>query len=274
MRHCCRLCMAYQAKEAEFSRERAKLYEEALKEYPLARAMDIQSMFKHLRPKSGDNILGIGEGNGYFCQSIVYAVGGEGKYTVTDPSQYQLSNLKNRVNVSQLEVLTSGAEEIPLRKGSYDKVWSFGAFHHCSNQTEAMKRIYGSLKSGGTAVICDVFQGSKLAEHFDSQVAQYCNTGHEVKFLSDAFAQTLCKLAGFKEHYVNIESLPQEWVFQSPLDLGRFIYKLHAMTFLPGDETKKYQATLEGCKKILGVTKNSLSQYVLNWPMKVLTATK
>lgn len=266
--------MTRKVKEVEFNRRRAQLYEEALKEYPLARAMDIQAMSKHLHPKPGEYILGIGEGNGYFCQSIVHAVGQEGKYTVTDPSQYQLAHLKNRVNVSQLEVITSGAEDMPIRRGFYDKVWSFGAFHHCPNQTEAMKRIYESLNFGGTAVICDVFQGSKLAEHFDSQVAAYCNTGHEVKFLSEAFARTLCKLAGFKETHVSIESLSEQWVFESPRDLGRFIYKLHAMTFLPGSEARKSQVVFKKCKEILGVSENSSGKYLLNWPMKVLKATK
>jgi ubiquinone/menaquinone biosynthesis C-methylase UbiE len=266
--------MINKKKFIEFDKERARLYEEALQEYPLARAKDIESMRKHLNPQSGENILGIGEGNGYFCSSIVEAVGKSGKYTVTDPSPYQLTNLRKRINLSQLEIIAAGAEEIPVREDFYDKVWSFGAFHHCQNQTEAMKRVYKSLKTGGTAVICDVFQGSKLANHFDSQVALYCNTGHEVKFLSDAFARTLCKLAEFKDSQVAISELPQKWVFNSQLDLGKFIYKLHALTFLPGNEQERAKATLESCSKILGVSKNPLGRYELNWPMKVLKAIK
>jgi arsenite methyltransferase len=173
-----------------------------------------------------------------------------------------------------LEVKTAGAQEVEVPEGFYDKVWSFGAFHHCPNQTEAMKRIYKSLREGGKSVICDVFQGSKLAEHFDSNVARYCNTGHEVKFLSDAFARTLCYLAGFKEENVRIVDMPQKWVFQSEEDLGKFIYKLHAMTFLPGSEAEKAKETLTGCKNILGVTKNAFGQYALNWPMKAVVAVK
>ncbi len=266
--------MINKKKFIEFDRERARLYEEALQEYPLARTHDINTMQKHLNPQLGENILGIGEGNGYFCKSIVEAVGKSGKYTVTDPSPYQLANLRRRINLSQLEIITAGAGEIPVRENSYDKVWAFGSFHHCPNQTEAMKRIYKSLKSGGTAVICDVFQGSKLANHFDSQVALYCNTGHEVKFLSDAFARTLCKLAGFESNKVSIEDLPQKWIFDSPLDLGKFIYKLHALTYLPGNEQEKAKATFESCNKMLGVSKTPSGKYVLNWPMKVLRTIK
>ena len=261
-------------KKAEFDDVRSTMYERAIKEYPLARAMDLKAMQTHLSPESGESVIGIGEGNGFFCKSILDAVGENGRYTIIDPSQYQLDNLKNRVNTSKLEIVTSGAESMPIRKDQYDKIWSFGAFHHCPDQREAMKRMYQSLKSGGKLVICDVFQGSKLAEHFDTQVARYCNTGHEVKFLSDAFARSLCYLAGFKDENVKIEELPQKWVFESEQDLGRFMYNLHATTFLPGDESSKIESTLTGCKEILGVTKNDSNHYELNWPMKVLKATK
>ena len=260
--------------EAEFNKVRSQMYERAISQYPLARAMDISAMHGHLSPKKGEKILGVGEGNGYFCQPILDAVGEHGVYVVTEPSQFQLDNLKNRISLSQLEVITSGAEAIPIKENYFDKVWSFGAFHHCPDQTEAMKRMYQSLRPGGEIVICDVFQGSKLAEHFDTQVARYCNMGHEVKFLSDAFARSLCYLGGFKDENVRVEELPQKWVFDSEKDLGKFMYDLHAMILLPGDETQQVQSTLQGCKDILGVTKNTSGQYELNWPMKVLKATK
>jgi cyclopropane fatty-acyl-phospholipid synthase-like methyltransferase len=259
--------------KVEFDGERARLYEEAIMEYPLARQEDILAMFRLLEPKEGERILGIGEGNGYFCKSISDALGLSGKYTVTDPSKDQLENLKHRVSASNLEINVASAQEIEIQEEFYDKVWSFGAFHHCPNQTEAMRRVYKSLKKGGRAVICDVFQESKLARHFDEQVARYCLTGHEAKFLSEDFAGTLCFLAGFNDSDVEIVNLPQEWKFDSEKDMGRFIYKLHAMTLMAGDENQKIAKTIEGCKRILGVKKVA-GGYALNWPMKVLKAEK
>ena len=228
---------------SEFDGERAKLYEKAITEFPNARQMDIETMHRFLNPQKGERILGFGEGNGYFCRDIAKAVGPKGYYLVTDPSKDQLENLKKRINLSQLEIKVMSAEGLDVSLGFFDKVWSFGAFHHVSNQTEAMKKIYDSLRSGGTAVICDVFQGTDLSKHFDTQVARYCNTGHEVKFLSDAFAKSLCYLAGFKDENVKIEELPQKWVFESEHDLGRFMYYLHAMIYLPGDESWREDST-------------------------------
>ena len=190
-----------------FGELRADMYERAIIKYPKAREEDIFAMHKHLSPKYAENILGIGEGNGYFCNSIIDAIGKKGKYIVTDPSRYQLENLSRKVKSNNLEIQVAGAEDIEMPLESIDKVWSFGAFHHCPDQTQAMKRIYSALKPEGKAVICDVFQGGSLAKHFDEVIARYCNEGHEVKFLSEEFARSITYLAGFKDSKISILDL-------------------------------------------------------------------
>jgi cyclopropane fatty-acyl-phospholipid synthase-like methyltransferase len=260
-------------KLAEFDGERAKLYEEAINEFPSSRIKDIQIMKKLLNPIADEYVIGFGEGNGYFSEAIANSIGRFGKYLIIDPSIDQLKNLKKRVNLPQIEIQILKAEEIQPNSIKYDKIWSFGAFHHFTNQTSAMKRIYNSLKKGGIAVICDVFQGSKLANHFDAQVARYCITGHEVKFLSKEFAKTLCLLAGFKEKNIAIVDLHQKWIFNSEEDLGKFIYKLHALTLLPGNEEQKINKVIKACKRFLGINYKN-GKYLLNWPMKALIIKK
>lgn len=257
----------------EFSGVRAKLYDEALEKYPLAREEDIQLMEKYLNPQKGEHILGFGEGNGFFCKVIAESVGSTGNYLVTDPSPDQLNNLKSKMSYSWVDVKEIGAEELNVVPRSFDKAWSFGALHHCQNQTLSVKQIYDSLRYGGKAIICDVFQGSALAKHFDVQVARYCVTGHEVKFLSDEFAKSLCFLAGFEDTKVKIVEINPKWKFESEEALGEFVYKLHAMTKLPGNLKEKINETIDGCKKILGVEYKD-GMYNLNWPMKMIIAEK
>lgn len=258
-----------------YNKERSEMYERAISKYPLARIEDIAAMHEHLNPRKGEKILGIGEGNGYFCKAILEAVEKTGKYVVTEPSNFQLENLIERTgNPSNLATINAAAEDLDLQPQSIDKMWSFGAMHHCDKQEEAFKRMYAALKKRGRLVICDVFQGSVLADHFDEQVARYSCTGHNVKFLSEKIARSLCYLAGFKDANVTIEDLLLKWHFQTERDIGRFIYLLHGMSKVPKKpEEEKYQFVLEGCKRILGVTRNEDS-YALNWPMKVLKATK
>ncbi len=256
-----------------FNEVRSQMYETAINRYPIARVEDILAMKKYLAPKSGEAILGIGEGNGYFCKPILEDLGKYGRYLVTDPSENQLENLSKRTKSNNLEIQVVGAEDMELPPTSFDKVWSFGAFHHCQDQTRAMRKIYSSLKERGKAVICDVFQGSPLSKHFDEVVARYCLQGHEVKFLSDEFARSLCYLSGFEEDKIRMLDLPQKWVFDSEYALGDFIYNLHGMTLLPGNEEDKITGTIAGCKRILGVKKNR-GKFELNWPMKCLIAEK
>lgn len=267
--------------KAEFDGVRAQLYDEAMTEYPLARQHDIETMHRLLNLRPTTNVLGVGEGNGYFCKPIT-DVTTRARYTVTDPSQDQLATIQRRFShlidkpctQRRLDLIAEGAEDlVSIGDNLYNRVWSFGAFHHCPNQTRGMQEINRVLLPGGKAVICDVFQGSPLARHFDTQVARYCVTGHDVKFLSEEFARTLTYLAGFDESKVQIVDLPQRWKFDSERDMGRFIYKLHAMTNLPGDEEEKFAQAAEGCKNILGITHQD-GKVILNWPMKAIVAVK
>jgi arsenite methyltransferase len=259
--------------KSEFDGLRAFLYEKALAEQPFARTQDIEAMYRLLDPQKGESILGFGEGNGYFAREICEAVGLEGYYLVTDPSIDQLTNLERRVDFSQIEVKVMSIEGLEVKQGDFDKVWSFGAFHHVPKQEEAMNRIYKSLRPGGKLVLCDVFQGSNLAKHFDSIVARYCVTGHEVKFLSDDFAKTICHNAGFNDSNVRIEQLDLQWVFDSKIGLGQFIYDLHAMTKMTKSKEENINEIYNSCRDILGI-ENKNEKLYLNWPMKSLVAKK
>jgi arsenite methyltransferase len=258
---------------SEFVGLRSQLYTESLAEYPDAREDNLEFMRQYLNPQPGEHILGFSEGNGFFCKEIGESVGISGSYLLTDPSQDQLDSLLKKVLPVQVKVQKFGAETLEVSPNFYDKIWSFGGFHHCQNQTEAFQRIYQALKPKGKLVIGDVFHGSSLAKHFDKQVARYCLTGHEVKFMSDEFARTLCYLGGFLDENVEIMDLPQKFRFKTEYDIGAFIYKFHAMTKLPGTEAEKIQQVLEGCQEILGIEYRR-EMYELNWPMKAIIAIK
>lgn len=257
----------------EFVGMRSQLYTQSLAEYPDARIEDIQAMNRYLNPQPGEYILGFGEGNGYFCHAIAEAVGIEGYYLITDPSQEQLDSLLQKALPAQVTVRRMGVENLKVPPNFYDKVWSCGAFHHCPNQTEALKRIYQTLKPGGRLVLFDGFQGTSLVKYFDMHVAKYCVTGHEAKFMSEEFARTLCYLAGFQDEKVEIIDVKTKWHFKTEKDIALFLYNFHAMTNLPGTEEERIQKIIEDCKKSIGIESNQ-RMYQLNWPMRAILATK
>ncbi len=262
------------AKGYEFTGQRAALFKEALAEYPNARRDDYMLMRRYLEPRAGEHILGFGEGSGHFCRVIAEAVGPEGKYTITEPSPELFVNIPPSVlALPQVFTEISAVEDLDFPEGTFDKAWACGAFHHCSDQTRAIKQIHRTLKPGGRMVIFDIFQGTAMARHFDTCVARYCETGHEVKFLSEEFARTLCWLAGFGDDQVQIVTIPHRLCFDSEWDMGNFIYKLHALTRMPGTREECIQTVIETLQDHLPIEREG-KQYVLHFDQKGLIATK
>jgi arsenite methyltransferase len=258
----------------EFAGLRAQLFKEALAEYPTARRDDFALMRRHLNPQPGDHLIGFGEGSGHFCRAIAEAVGPTGKYVITEPSPELLCNLPEALlQLPQVFTEVSPVERLSFESETFDKAWACGAFHHCTDQTRAISELHRSLKVGGRMVLFDIFQGTAMARHFDTCVARYCQTGHEVKFLSEEFARTLCFLAGFKDSNVQIVDVPHRLCFASERDMGKFIYKLHALTRLPGNEDERIAATVESLKAFLPVEREG-DQYVLHFDQKGLIAVK
>jgi len=243
-------------------------------DYPSARRDDLALMQKYLEPKPGEHVLGFGEGSGFFCRAIADAVGPGGRYVITEPSPELFCNVPQDV-LDMPHVLTeiTAVEDIQFSENSFDKAWACGAFHHCPNQTEALARVHRALKPGGRMVLFDVFHGTPLARHFDAAVARYCSTGHEVKFMSDEFARTLCFLAGFDERNVAIEPVPHRFCFDSEWDMATFIYKMHAMTRIPGSEEARIAQTLASVKEHLPVEREG-GKIVLHFDQKALVAEK
>lgn len=254
-------------KKQEFDGVRASLYAEALNEFPTSRLEDINIMKKRLQPQEGERILEIGAGSGFFSGHIAKHIGDNGRLTVADPSLDQLKSVKNlgAQNIDVIQFVQFGSPQVDLERHKVDAVWSFGAVHHISQKQKSFDNMSRILKKGGRVVICDVFSGSKLAEHFDDKVAKYCVTGHQVSFLSRSYAETLCFRAGFRPPMFYDEKI--KWWFDSEKDIGTFIYKLHAMIKTTEKEC------LKGCREILGVGKHK-GKYFLNWPMTTVTTEK
>ncbi|MBS3174731.1 class I SAM-dependent methyltransferase [Candidatus Woesearchaeota archaeon] len=255
------------AKKQEFDGVRSQLYKEALEEFPNTRENDIKCMKKYLSPKDGERILEIGAGSGFFSQHILDLIGEKGRLIVSDPSLEQLEAVKklNKKNIDVIQFVQFGSETVNLEKDKVDAIWSFGTMHHLIQKTKSFENMDRVLKKNRRVVICDVFQGSKLAKHFDDKVAKYCIVGHEVSFLSREYAETLCYLVGFEKP--KFYDVNMKWKFKNKKDIGLFLYKLHGMTKTTPEEC------LKGAEEILGIEKKG-EYYLLDWPLTVMTTRK
>lgn len=250
-------------KKQEFDGIRARLYKECLQDFPNAREQDIKIMKKYFSPKSGERVLEVGAGSGLFSNHIAEIIGKKGRLIVSDPSLDQLEEIKKlkKKNIDTIQFVQFGSENVDLEKEKVDGIWSFGAFHHVKQKVKAFENYARVLKKDGRLVIADVFQGSKLAKHFDNMVAKYCITGHEVSFLSREFADSLCFLCKFEKPI--FYDLNIQWKFKEKKEIGEFLYKLHAMT------RTSQENCLKGAEEILGIKRKG-DFYYLNWPMTIL----
>jgi SAM-dependent methyltransferase len=258
----------------EFTGARAELFKQALAEYPNARRDDFMLMRAHLDPRAGDHILGFGEGSGHFCRTIAEAVAPSGRYVITEPSPELFCNIPQDVlDLPHVFTEITAIEDLDAPPESFDKAWACGAFHHSSNQTRAIAQIHRALKKGGKLVLFDIFAGTPMAAHFDSCVARWCETGHEVKFLSNEFARTLCDLAGFAKENVSIVDIPHRLSFDTEWDMGNFIFKIHAMTRMPGSAEERIEKTIASLKTHLPVERED-GKVVLHFDQRGLIAIK
>jgi arsenite methyltransferase len=244
------------------------LYKDLMKEFPNAREEESAFALRYLNLRKGEKILEVGAGTGFFTIPISEIIE-DGLLIATDPSSEQLESII-QYNKKNIRVILAGSDCLPFdqkefEENSFDAIWSGASFHHVEDKTQAFLDFYRLLKKGGRLVIMDVFSGTALAKHFDQEVAKYCISGHEVSFLNEDFADTLCFLAGFQPPKIIHETI--RWKFDSMKDLGIFIYKIHGMT----------KTTPEKCAKraeeILGVEYKD-GQYYLNWPLSILITYK
>lgn len=253
-----------------FLGERAKLYTEILNEFPFVRAEEVRINLSYLKPQEGEKILEIGSGSGLYTRPIAESIGDQGEMIATDPSADQLENVRS-FNLANTRIIAQGADtlledhSLSCESASVDAIWSLGAFHHCQNKSKAFENFFHLLKPGGRVLICDVFSGSSLADYFDVEVARFSMNGHEVAFLTQNFASSLCYLFGFSEP--KFHELDYSWHFKTQEELGMFMYKLHGMS------KTTPEACLQKVLEFMQVTRDA-EGYTLHVPLTILETYK
>ncbi|GGF05475.1 class I SAM-dependent methyltransferase [Stappia taiwanensis] len=251
-------------KSLEFMGERSSNYRDALSLYADAWRPDIACMTRFLAPAPGERILEVGAGNGYFSKAIAACVGANGLLVASDPSVDQLVGLERGGAFGNIRVVPASADVLDINFKDFDAVWSRGALHHVTDKTAAFNRFADLVRPGGRLVIADVFAGTPLARYFDSFIARSCTTGHEVAFLSQEFAESLCVLSGWETPEFHDVITP--WEFARREDIGRFLQLLFSAKpgYTAGD-------CLEAADRHLSVSETA-SGWALLWPMTVMTA--
>ena len=154
--------------------------------------MERQAVLAWLKPQSQETIVDFGGGTGYIAEWLApYCK----KILVLDPAIKLLRNVPKDPKLATMKISENGL--IPLPSGSVDAIFTMRAIHHVRNYHTVFSEFYRILKDKGRLLICDIYEGSLQAKHFDAIVSLYCKAGHHRAWLNPEYLKALCKKHGF-----------------------------------------------------------------------------
>ncbi len=242
---------------------RGKQYSKTISKYPEARKSELLFVQKLLKPKSGEKILDLGCGNGYISSFLSDLVGKNGKVFASDISLLLLKEVQS-LNKKNIVTVKNSEKRIALPDKYVDTVFSFTGFHHFSDQVALMKECFRVLKPGGRIFIFDIFNGTPVAQYADDIWGKYMSTGHEVKWLSKEYIDTLCFLADFRKPKIYKGGSYRE--FDTLKNVGIFFKNLHSLGC-------SERIIMQALKKYIGIYKKG-AKYIVPWRIDVAVTSK
>lgn len=108
--------------------------------------------------QSDDRLLDIGAGTGLLALAAAPYVAQVTALDVSEPMCLRLQSNQRRLGITNVEVLTSSATELPIGNGTVDVVVSNYCFHHLTDadKRRALSEIHRVLRPGGRVVIADM----------------------------------------------------------------------------------------------------------------------
>lgn len=235
---------------------RGKNYEDALHAFPNARRPEESFLVRSIKPKNGQTILDLACGSGHFTKIIHEQTKGSVKLIGSDISNYFIKKLRKE-KLKNVNFILNSEAGIPLSNKSVDIVFSYTGFHHFSNQSAMVKECKRILKKNGKLFIFDIFDCTPNAKYMDDLLGKYSSTGHEGKFLTKEYINTLAFLANFSKVLFLKKEISRQ--FNTLDEAAIFFKQLHALSC-------SKETVLKGLKKHLKI-KRVKKEWHISWPI-------
>jgi ubiquinone/menaquinone biosynthesis C-methylase UbiE len=125
--------------------------------------------------RTGDRVLDVGSGTGYFARLLAAAVGAQGTVDGVDASPEMVAYATRRTRrLPNCRFQAGAAESLPFPDGHFDVVVSSFVIHHLpeDGQLPALQEMRRVLRPGGSVLVAEVPAGDDM--------------GHPVPPLADA----------------------------------------------------------------------------------------
>jgi arsenite methyltransferase len=122
-------------------------------------------ILRTLALQSGQNVVDIGVGGGYFSLRFAEAVKPEGKVYALDTNEQFLEFLLNEARergLSNLEPILATEDNLRLPDGALDLVFMRNVYHHLEKRVEYLKRLASKLKPNGRIAIVEYDRSPSL----------------------------------------------------------------------------------------------------------------
>lgn len=227
---------------------RGRLYHQAMREFPDARASEFLSIIREAGITPGMTVVDVPSGGAYLSRYLdnVELVGLETSQTFAQLATARTSN-----------VLLYKDNRFPLKDACADRALSIAGLHHVRDKCGVFSEMRRILKPGGRVLVADVAADSFVRSFLDDFVGNYCETGHSGWYFD---AGTRAELHDAGLNIISEKRLDYLWCAPDMSRLATFCKLLFGMVHA---ETG---TVADGISDYLGI-RESGDQVGLNWQL-------
>lgn len=197
--------------------------ESAMQLYPNARNAELDTLLSQVPLFAGCTVVDIQAAGGYLSDGVYKKLNGEVELICIEP----VKALNQRLNPEYL-VVENHVEDWPdIKSESVDVVLGLAGLHHSNNQQATVNEAFRVLKPGGFFAVCDVIDGSAVADWLNKYVHQHNPNGHIGDFLSPLEVSNMMRNSGFHNIHESIENVP--WVLADENHVAKFFKGLFGL---------------------------------------------
>jgi len=196
---------------------------DAMRQFSRARINERDTLLEYVRLKPGMRVLDIQSAGGFLSDEVYRRLHGRVTAICVEPNP----ELRARLN-PVYTILDNPVERFHgIEDQSIDVALGLVGLHHSESHLDTLSESFRVLKPGGELAICDVPEGSRLADWLNVFANTHCPSGHLGNFPAQGDIHRLCGECGFDRVVEELRDVP--WMFDRREDIASFFKGLFGL---------------------------------------------